>query len=141
MQPLHIDARTSIDPKDLSWTAVRASGPGGQNVNKVSSKVELRFDLEASTALPPWAKARMRTLCRNRLDAEGRVRIVSQATRDQAQNLERAREKLVELITEALHPPAPRHATKPTRASKRRRLSDKRRVGEKKSLRKRVADD
>ena len=141
MEPLRIDARTSIDPKHLSWTAVRASGPGGQNVNKVSSKVELRFDLDASSALPPWAKARMRTLCRNRLDAEGRVRIVSQATRDQAQNLEQARDKLVELITEALHPPAPRHATKPTRGSKRRRLSDKRHVGEKKSLRKRVAED
>jgi ribosome-associated protein len=137
VEPLRIDARTVIDPRDLSWTAVRASGPGGQNVNKVSSKVELRFDLEGTSALPPWAKARMRTLCKNRLDAEGRVRIVAQDTRDQLQNLAHAKEKLAALITEALHPPTPRRATKPTRASKRRRLTDKRLHSEKKSLRKR----
>lgn len=141
MLPLRIDDRTSVDPRDLSWTAVRASGPGGQNVNKVSSKVELRFDLKASTALPGWAKTRLRTLCKNRLDAEGRVRIVSQETRDQLQNLEQARDKLAALIFEALHPPAPRHATKPTRGSKRRRLNDKRHTADKKAGRKRVSDD
>ncbi len=135
MDALRISDRVVIPATDLSWTAVRASGPGGQNVNKVASKVELRFDLAQCAALHPAVKARLRTLCANRLDAEGRVRIVSQATRDQGKNLADAREKLAHLIASVLVPPKPRRPTKPTFGSKRRRAEDKRRTSSKKALR------
>src|SRR5215213_10051473 len=94
-----------VPERELAWTAVRASGPGGQNVNKVSSKVELRFDFETSSALPPAAKARLRALAEHRLDAEGRILITSQVTRNQPQNLTDARQRLAELIAKALVAP------------------------------------
>jgi ribosome-associated protein len=121
-----------VPPEDLSWTAVRASGPGGQNVNKVSSKVVLRFDLAATRALDGAAKARLRAIAHGRLDADGAIVVTSQRTRDQRLNLEDARSKLAELVARALVVEAPRRPTKPTRASKRRRVDDKRRHGEKK---------
>jgi ribosome-associated protein len=127
-----------IAPSDLSLRAVRASGPGGQNVNKVASKVELRFSLEQCAALPPAVKTRLRTRARGRLDADGRLLITSQRTRDQLQNLRDAREKLAELIAAAWLPPKPRTPTKPTRGSKRRRLDDKRKQAQKKQARGRV---
>jgi ribosome-associated protein len=129
-----------IPASDLRFEAVRASGPGGQNVNKVSTKVSLRFDLDACGTLSGPAKERLRRLARNRLDAGGRVVVVSQATRNQAQNLQDAREKLAALIREALSPPRPRRPTRPSTASKRRRLEEKRRQSEKKSRRARVDD-
>ena len=135
MEALRIDHRVTIPGDELSWTAVRASGPGGQNVNKVSSKVELRFDLANSRVLWPAVKARLQVSCKNRLDAEGRIRVVAQATRDQLQNLGDARERLAALILEALTPPKPRRPTKPTRGSKERRLDAKRRTSNKKRMR------
>jgi ribosome-associated protein len=135
MDPLVIDGRLTIPAQLLSYTAVRASGAGGQNVNKVASKVELYFDLDACEELSQPVKMRLAGLCRNRMDAEGRVRIVSQATRDQGRNLEDARDKLAELIRQALTVPRPRRPTKPTRSSKRRRMDEKRRDGQKKQLR------
>ncbi len=135
MDALRVNDRVVIAADELSWTAVRASGPGGQNVNKVSSKVELRFEIARSRSLPPFAKARLYTICRNKLDAEGRVRIVSQDTRDQLKNLEDARAKLAALVLDALTPPKPRRATKPTRGSKERRLEAKRRTSTKKQFR------
>jgi ribosome-associated protein len=138
---LWINDRVVIPVDELSWTAVRASGPGGQNVNKVSSKVELRFDIVRTRALAPGAKTRLYTLCRNKLDAEGRVRIVSQATRDQLKNLEDARAKLAALVLEALTPPKPRRPTKPTRGSKERRLKAKRHTSAKKQFRSDFGDD
>jgi ribosome-associated protein len=141
MDPLVIDERIVIPARRLSYSAVRSSGSGGQNVNKVASKVELYFDLQGCEEIPSAARARLAVLVRSRTDAEGRVRIVSQATRDQAKNLEDAREKLAELVRKALFVPRQRRPTKPTRSSKRRRMDDKRRDSNKKQLRGRVRSD
>lgn len=131
-----------VPERELVWAAVRSSGPGGQNVNKVSSKVELRFDFEATDALTPSVKARLRALATHRLDAEGRILFVSQVTRSQPNNLEDARQRLAELIARALVVPKPRRPTKPSRAAKRARLNDKRVVAAKKQSRaRRVSDD
>lgn len=124
-----------IAASDLSWTAVRASGPGGQNVNKVASKVELRFALARSTALGAAAKARLVALAGAAVDASGELRVVSQKTRDQRQNLEDARAKLAELIARALVVPKTRRPTKPTRGSQERRLQTKREGSERKRSR------
>jgi len=139
--PLRIDAHVVIPAADLEIEAVRSSGPGGQNVNKVSTKVELRFDLRGTSALGPAVKARLRALAGKRVDAEGRIRVISQRTRDQSRNREDALEKLAEMIRVALVPPRPRRPTRPTRASRARRLDDKRKHSSKKRLRGRVGDD
>jgi ribosome-associated protein len=141
MDALPIDERLVIPAQALSFTAVRASGAGGQNVNKVASKVELRFDLWSCQELPAPVKQRLATANRNRIDAEGQLRIVSQLTRDQGRNLEDARNKLAELIRAALFVPKPRRATKPTRGSQRRRVETKRRDSQKKQLRGRVRSE
>ena len=126
---------------ELVWSAVRASGPGGQNVNKVSSKVELRFDFEASVVLTPSVKSRLRKLAEHRLDAEGRILIVSQQSRNQPQNLEHARKHLAELIARALVVPKLRRATRPSKAAKKRRVNDKRQQAAKKQNRARKSFD
>ncbi len=123
--PLVVDARVTIPDADLAWHAARASGPGGQNVNKVSSKVELRFDLRNTTALAPDVKERLSALAKNAIDGDGVLHVVSQATRDQRQNLEDAREKLAVLIRQALFVPKRRRKTRPTRGSVERRLASK----------------
>ena len=138
---LVVDSRVSIPESDLSWTAVRASGPGGQNVNKVSSKVELRFDLRGSTAIDEVTRRKLFVLAGSRVDADGQLLLVSQATRDQRRNLEDARAKLVELVQRALVRETPRRATKPSRGAKERRLTEKKRVGEKKRGRGARGDD
>ncbi len=125
----------TVPKRELSWAAVRASGPGGQNVNKVSSKVELSFDFEASTVLTAAAKTRLRTLAKHRLDAEGRLVMVSQLTRNQPQNLADARERLAQLIAAALVVPKRRRPTRPSKAAKRARVSDKRAQAKKKQNR------
>lgn len=135
MPDLRVDARIVIPESELSWTASRSSGPGGQHVNKTASKVELLFDLEGTSVLDPRVKARLQTIASTRLDADGRLRVVSQKTREQSRNLEDARERLAELVRRALHVPKARRATQPTRASKRRRLNDKRTLSQKKQLR------
>lgn len=136
--PLVVDDRVTLPASSLVWTAVRASGPGGQNVNKVSSKVELRFDLEGCEALAEPVRARLRAIARNLLDADGCVLITSQKTRDQAKNLADAREKLRLLVVRALEVPKLRRPTKPTRGSQRRRVEGKLLTGAKKLSRRPV---
>ncbi len=115
-----------------SWEAVRAGGPGGQNVNKVASKVQLRITPQAIEGLHPAALERLLARIRNRLDAEGRWLIICDATRDQSRNLEEAFAKAVALIQEILVPPKVRTATRPTRGSQVRRVESKRRTSDKK---------
>ena len=104
-------------------------------MNKVASKVELRFDLANTQALDDVIKERLQRLAGKRLDRDGRVVIVSQLTRDQQRNLENACEKLAELVRRAKAPPKPRKSTKPSRRSIQRRLTDKKKTGEKKRSR------
>jgi ribosome-associated protein len=103
-----------VPPGALSVRATRASGPGGQNVNKVATKIDLRVDLDAVEGLSDAARARLRLLARNRLDAEGRLVVTSQASRNQARNLGDARARVAELVQAALVPPRPRVRTRPT---------------------------
>jgi ribosome-associated protein len=141
MSSLVINPRLTIPADELTWTAVRASGPGGQNVNKVASKVELRFCLAGSAVLSSSVKQRLARNAARRLDAAGNLVIVAQESRNQLTNLRRAREKLAELIRAALVPPRPRVATRPTRSSQRARLADKRRLALKKQGRRAVDSD
>src|SRR4051812_11188254 len=121
MLDLEVRQGVIVPERELVWVAVRSSGPGGQNVNKVSSKVELRFDFQGSAALSAGVKLRLRQLAEHRLDAEGRILIVSQVTRNQPHNLDDARQRLAGLIAQALVVPKQRRPTRPTRAAKRAR--------------------
>ncbi len=134
-EPLIIDDTHTIPADELQWHAVRASGKGGQNVNKVSSKVELRFALNTTSAIDPMSKSRLRALAKRYLISTGELVIASQLTRDQPRNLDDCRAKLKELIIEALIRPKKRFKTKPTRASKERRLESKRRESSRKQAR------
>jgi ribosome-associated protein len=110
----------------ITWRAVRSSGPGGQNVNKVASKVELRVDLDGVEGLDDTARARLATLAAPRLDSRGRLLLTSQRTRDQARNLEDAREKVRRLVARALVAPKRRRRTRPSAAAVEQRLREKR---------------
>ena len=122
---LRITDQISIADWELSETFSRASGPGGQNVNKVSTAVDLRFEAERSPALAPAVKARLKRLAGRRWTLEGAILIRAEETRSQAQNREMARERLAELIRAALVAPKRRVATKPTSGSRERRLKAK----------------
>jgi ribosome-associated protein len=123
---IQVTARLAIDDNELDERFVRASGPGGQNVNKVASKIELRVDLDRIGGLTEPARARLRALAHRRLDAEGRLLVVSQRTRDQHRNLEDTREKVRALVLRALVPPRPRRPTRVTASAKAGRLAGKR---------------
>ena len=131
---IRITESLAIDEEDLVWNFSRASGPGGQNVNKVSTAAELRFDV-AGAFLPEDLKARLRSLAGRQLTQEGVLIINAQETRSQERNREIAIQKLVELLRKAAHRPKRRIATKPSRASKTRRLDAKSKHSQTKKLR------
>lgn len=137
---IQITDTLAIDDREVEERFVRASGPGGQNVNKVSTAVQLRFDVDASS-LPDEIKTRLVTLAGSRMTVDGVLVIDAREHRTQAQNREAARERLVELIARAARKPKKRRATKPSKAAKERRLVSKKRRGEIKSARGKTRTD
>lgn len=122
---MRVSANLDIDEKELEERFVRSSGPGGQNVNKVSTAVELRFNLAGNTSIPPPAKARLVKLAGRRLTDDGVLIIQADRFRTQDMNRSDARKRLAELIAESLVAPKPRIKTKPSRGAKERRLKAK----------------
>ncbi len=139
--PIEVTPHIVVPDSDLSLSFVRGSGPGGQNVNKVASAVQLRFDLAGTTALADPVKARLRALAGRRLTDDGAILIIARNHRTQEQNRREAADRLVGLIRQALIPPKARKATRPTRASRERRLESKNRQQRTKGLRGKVQWD
>jgi ribosome-associated protein len=132
---IRITDKISIDESELTETFVRASGPGGQNVNKLATAVQLRFDVRHSPSLPTDVRARVAVLAGRRLTQDGVLVIIAQRHRTQERNREDARERLIELIRQAAVPPKRRRPTRPTAASRERRIESKKRRSGVKRLR------
>ncbi len=125
--PLIISPEIAIPDEELEWKFIRSSGPGGQNVNKVSSAVQLRFLLPLNTSLPVAARNRLRGLAGQKLIDDGSIMLSARSARSQEQNRREAQERLAQLIRAALVEPKIRKKTRPTRASKERRIESKKR--------------
>ena len=136
--PLEVTPTLSLPDDSISLRFIRAGGPGGQNVNKVASAVQLRFDPSLCPQLTPNVLTRLRRLAGRRMTDEGHILISAQRFRTQEANKNDAHERLAEMVREALIEPKVRRATKPTRASKQRRLNNKTQRGAIKNLRSRV---
>lgn len=132
---LQITPTLAIDEREITITFVRASGPGGQNVNKVATAAELRFDAAGSAALTDAVRARLRTLAGRRMTRDGVLRIDARRFRSQEQNRQDALDRFTDLVRRAAQPIRTRRPSKPTRASKERRLESKRRRAEIKGAR------
>jgi ribosome-associated protein len=132
---IRVNAQIELDEREIQEDFVRASGPGGQNVNKVSTAVQLRFDVARSPSLPDPVRARLITLAGRRVTQDGVLIIEAERYRSQRRNRDDALERLIELIREACEVDKPRRPTRPTLASKKRRLDSKQRRGETKKLR------
>jgi ribosome-associated protein len=139
--PILVDDRVYVPENAVQVTTSRSSGPGGQNTNKVASKVDVRVDLDAVVGLDEQARVRLLARAARYLDADGRLYVTSQRTRDQGRNLEDAYEKIRTLITAAMIKPKPRRPTKPGRAAVQRRLKEKRHTAERKQRRSRQGED
>jgi len=138
---IRIDSRTSIDEGDLRESFIRASGPGGQNVNKVSTAVELRYDARGATTLPEDVRERLMKLAGSRLTLDGVIVLLAQRFRTQERNRADALERLVAMVRQAAVRPIKRIATRPTLGSKVRRLDAKKIASTTKSLRRRPPGD
>ena len=138
---IQVTADIAIPESEISERFVRASGPGGQNVNKVSTAVELRFDPSHSTAIPRDVRDRLRVLAGSRMTADGVLVIDARRHRTQAQNREDARERLAELVRQALVKPRRRRATKPGKGAVERRIETKKRRSDTKRARGRIGDE
>ena len=132
---IQITSTIAIDDSELTESFVRSSGPGGQNVNKVSSAVQLRFDARHSPSLPNDVAIRLMRLAGSRLTKDGVIVIIAQSHRQQERNRADARERLFDMIRAAAVPPRPRRATKVPKTEKKKRLEGKKRRGEIKNLR------
>jgi ribosome-associated protein len=141
MDAIVVTDAVRVPASALSMRAVRASGPGGQNVNKVASKVDLRVDLAAIEGLTDAARQRLHTLAGHRLDAQGRLQLTSQVTRDQSRNLEDVREKVRALLIAALREPKRRRPSRPSAGARERRIEQKKLRGAVKRLRGRPGSD
>jgi ribosome-associated protein len=139
--PVQITPDISLPDEDLTWSFVRASGPGGQNVNKVASAAQLRFDLAGTMSLEPAVKARLRSLAGRRVTEDGALLIIARNRRTQEGNRREALERLTQLVQRALVAPKVRRVTQPTQASRERRLERKTRRRTTKRLRSKLRWD
>jgi ribosome-associated protein len=141
MAAIQITDTISVDENEITYDFVQASGPGGQNVNKVATAVQLRFDVRASPSLPPDVRERLEQLAGSRLTQDGILVLQAQRFRSQERNRRDALDRLIGLIGQAAQSPRRRRKTKPTAASRRRRLEDKRHRAQVKRWRRRVRRD
>jgi ribosome-associated protein len=138
---LEVTSRIQIPLEEFEFTYARSSGPGGQNVNKVNSKAQLRWPMLQSPSLPPDVRERFLKQFAGKLTVEGELLIVSQRYRDQGRNVDDCLEKLREMVRSVALAPKKRRPTKPSRAAKERRLKSKQEVSQKKQQRRQVHDD